>query len=95
MPYGRALYRGGVLWARRHLPLCRARVRARLCAHLHRRGGLQRKPGGVSRLLFVSRHEGNNDACMASQGLGGMELDNLRDWEAKFHYKYPVVGSLV
>ncbi len=29
------------------------------------------------------------------QGLGGMELDNLRDWEAKFHYKYPVVGSLV
>lgn len=29
------------------------------------------------------------------QGLGGMELDNLRDWEAKFNYKYPIVGSLV
>lgn len=27
-------------------------------------------------------------------GLGAMELDNLRDWEAKFHSKYPVVGRL-
>lgn len=29
------------------------------------------------------------------EGLGAMELDNLREWEAKFHYKYPVVGSVV
>ena len=29
------------------------------------------------------------------QGLGAMELDNLRDWEAKFNYKYPVKGTLV
>lgn len=24
-----------------------------------------------------------------------MELDNLRDWQAKFYSKYRVVGSLV
>lgn len=24
-----------------------------------------------------------------------MELDNLREWEAKFNWKYPVVGRLV
>ena len=29
------------------------------------------------------------------QGLGRMEMDNLRDWEAKFNFKYPIVGSLV
>ena len=29
------------------------------------------------------------------QGLGRMEMDNLRDWEAKFNFKYPIVGSLI
>ncbi|CAL5225355.1 g8158 [Coccomyxa viridis] len=29
------------------------------------------------------------------EGLGRMEMDNLRDWEAKFNFKYPIVGSLV
>lgn len=29
------------------------------------------------------------------EGLGAMELDNLREWEAKFNWKYPVVGHLV
>ena len=29
------------------------------------------------------------------QGLGRMEMDNLRDWEAKFNFKYPIAGSLV
>lgn len=29
------------------------------------------------------------------EGLGGMEMENLKDWESKFYYKYPVVGSLV
>ena len=28
-------------------------------------------------------------------GLGAMELDNLRDWTAKFEYKYPIVGRVV
>ncbi|KAF8057743.1 ALG10 [Scenedesmus sp. PABB004] len=28
-------------------------------------------------------------------GLGAMELDALRDWEAKFNSKYPIVGRLV
>ena len=32
---------------------------------------------------------------MGEQGLGAMELDNLRDWEAKFNFKYPIVGSVV
>ena len=40
-------------------------------------------------------HAVGNIKLDAVQGLGGMELDNLRDWEAKFHYKYPIVGSLV
>ena len=31
---------------------------------------------------------------IALQGLGAMELDNLRDWEAKFNFKYPIVGSI-
>ena len=29
------------------------------------------------------------------EGLGFTELDILRDWEAKFHIKYPVVGHVV
>jgi membrane-associated progesterone receptor component len=29
------------------------------------------------------------------EGLGKFELDNLRDWEARFHAKYNIVGSLV
>jgi len=29
------------------------------------------------------------------EGLGFTELDVLRDWEAKFHIKYPIVGSIV
>lgn len=29
------------------------------------------------------------------EGLGAMEMDNLRDWEAKFNFKYPIVGSVV
>lgn len=29
------------------------------------------------------------------EGLGAMELDNLKEWEAKFNWKYPVVGRLV
>ena len=36
---------------------------------------------------------GAGSVCM--QGLGRMEMDNLRDWEAKFNFKYPIVGSLV
>lgn len=28
-------------------------------------------------------------------GLGALEMDNLRDWRAKFEYKYPVVGRIV
>ena len=28
-------------------------------------------------------------------GLGALEMDNLRDWRAKFEYKYPVVGRVV
>jgi hypothetical protein len=34
-------------------------------------------------------------SCASLQGLGAMELDNLRDWEAKFNYKYPIVGRVV
>jgi len=29
------------------------------------------------------------------EGLGAMEMENLREWEAKFNWKYPVVGRLV
>jgi hypothetical protein len=29
------------------------------------------------------------------EGLGAMELDNLQEWEAKFNWKYPVVGKLI
>lgn len=29
------------------------------------------------------------------EGLGYTELDILRDWEAKFYFKYPVVGKIV
>ncbi len=29
------------------------------------------------------------------EGLGAMELDNLKEWEAKFNWKYPVVGRLI
>ena len=29
------------------------------------------------------------------EGLEPIERDYLKDWEAKFHYKYPVVGSIV
>jgi membrane-associated progesterone receptor component len=29
------------------------------------------------------------------EGLGAFELDNLKEWEAKFNWKYPVVGRLV
>ena len=29
------------------------------------------------------------------EGLGGMEMDNLKEWEAKFNWKYPVVGRLL
>ena len=29
------------------------------------------------------------------QGLQRMELDSLRDWEARFYSKYPIVGSVV
>jgi membrane-associated progesterone receptor component len=28
-------------------------------------------------------------------GLGPVELDALREWEAKFNSKYPIVGRLV
>lgn len=28
-------------------------------------------------------------------GLGHMELSNLKEWEDKFNWKYPVVGRLV
>ena len=27
-------------------------------------------------------------------GLSNLELDNLREWEDKFNWKYPVVGAL-
>jgi len=36
-----------------------------------------------------------NHVASGCQGLGAMELDNLRDWEAKFNFKYPIVGSVV
>lgn len=36
-----------------------------------------------------------NHIASGCQGLGAMELDNLRDWEAKFNFKYPIVGSIV
>lgn len=29
------------------------------------------------------------------EGLGAMELDNLKEWEGKFNWKYPVVGKLI
>ncbi|KAF6255702.1 cytochrome b5-like heme/steroid binding domain-containing protein [Scenedesmus sp. NREL 46B-D3] len=28
-------------------------------------------------------------------GLGPVELDTLREWEAKFNSKYPIIGKLV
>jgi membrane-associated progesterone receptor component len=28
-------------------------------------------------------------------GLGPVELDALREWEAKFNSKYPIVGKLI
>lgn len=34
------------------------------------------------------------DCCADLEGLGYTELDTLRDWEAKFRFKYPVVGSV-
>jgi hypothetical protein len=35
-------------------------------------------------------------SCHAAvAGLGKFELENLRDWEARFHAKYNIVGSLV
>jgi membrane-associated progesterone receptor component len=34
--------------------------------------------------------------CSADlSGLGPVELDALREWEAKFNSKYPIVGRLV
>ena len=34
--------------------------------------------------------------CVADvSGLGPMEMESLRDWRAKFDFKYPVVGSVV
>ncbi|KAF5827265.1 cytochrome b5-like heme/steroid binding domain-containing protein [Dunaliella salina] len=35
------------------------------------------------------------DCCGNLEGLGFTELDILRDWEAKFNIKYPVIGTLV
>jgi membrane-associated progesterone receptor component len=33
--------------------------------------------------------------CVADiSGLGPMEMESLRDWRAKFDFKYPVVGSV-
>ncbi len=28
-------------------------------------------------------------------GLGGMEMENLREWEGRFYSKYDIVGSVV
>ena len=35
------------------------------------------------------------DCVSDVSGLGALEMDNLRDWRAKFEYKYPVVGKIV
>lgn len=35
------------------------------------------------------------DCCADLAGLGPVELDALREWEAKFNSKYPIVGKLV
>ena len=35
------------------------------------------------------------DCVSDVSGLGALEMDNLRDWRAKFEYKYPVVGKVV
>ncbi len=44
-------------------------------------------------LALMSTEEA--DCCGNLEGLGFTELDILRDWEAKFNLKYPVVGTVV
>jgi membrane-associated progesterone receptor component len=29
------------------------------------------------------------------EGLNSVEMESLREWEAKFMYKYPIVGKVV
>jgi membrane-associated progesterone receptor component len=35
------------------------------------------------------------DCCGDLEGLGHSERETLRDWVAKFDFKYPVVGKMV
>ena len=49
----------------------------------------------VAMCTTACHHERAELSTIFLQGLGRMELDNLRDWEAKFNFKYPIVGSLV
>ena len=35
------------------------------------------------------------DCVESTEGLDKMEMDNLRDWQEKFHTKYKLVGKVV
>ena len=36
-----------------------------------------------------------NDCNFDLEGLDSMEKESLRDWQAKFYSKYPIIGKVV
>jgi membrane-associated progesterone receptor component len=64
-----------------------------LCPHLP--AGIYPFAGHEVARAFALTSTELSDCTDNLEGLGAMELDNLKEWEAKFNWKYPVVGRLI
>lgn len=69
-------------------------VSSQHCGCLHRAGIYPFAGHEVARAFALTSTE-LSDCTDNLEGLGAMEMDNLKEWEAKFNWKYPVVGKLI